>query len=130
MARITIRRGASALGASALIALALAGPASARIDPGDRAPASSGSGITAGDVRHHDSVASQGLSSTELRQLQRHYGYPASPEAPQPPAKIVTVDSNTVEYLQVGAGALAGMALTGAGALVLSQVNRRKTAAV
>jgi hypothetical protein len=130
MARITIRRGASALGASALIGLALAGPASARLDPGDRTPVSSGSSVTAGDVRHHDTVASQGLSNAQLLRLEKQYGHTMKPEAPRPSVKIITVDSNAIEYLQVGAGALAGMALAGAGALVLSQAHRRSAAAV
>ena len=130
MAHITIRRGASALGATALIGLALAGPASARLDPDGGSPVSSSSSATAGDVRHHDSAGSQSQSNAPLLQREKAFSDTMAPKAPKPQVKIITVDTNTIEYLQVGAGALAGMAVVGAGALVLSQFHRRNAAAV
>ncbi len=85
------RRTASALAASALIALLAAAPAAARQDPGtggrDFAPA--------------DRVRAPSSSG---------------------PA----IDDNSVEYLQVGAGILAGLALAGAGAAMASRRNHRE----
>lgn len=129
MSRITVRRGASTLGATALIGLALVAPASAKPD-GPGAGSHPVSSLTAGDVRQHDSAGTEGPSTAQLLQREKAYSYTMKPEAPKPPVKVITVDTNTIEYLQVGAGALAGMAVVGAGALVLSQVQRRRTAAV
>jgi hypothetical protein len=87
----TFRRGASALGASALIALSLAGPASARPDPG-----------------------TGGLH--EWPQWSEPYVGGTGSTGP-----AANIDSNVPEYLQLGAGVLAGIALAGAGLAVASR---------
>ncbi len=74
-----IRRSASALGVSAVLAAVLAAPASARQDDG------------------------------RLEYRGQNLGTPTF------------VDDNAVEYLQIGAGFLAGAALIGAGAMVASR---------
>ncbi len=91
----SIRRGASMLGATGLIALSMAGPASARQDPG-----------------------TGGLH--EWTQWSEPYegGSTGSQGAPLPPR---FVDDNAVEVLQLGAGILAGVALTGAGMAMASR---------
>lgn len=87
------RRDAAALGASGLIALSLAGPASARPDPG-----------TGG--------------SQELRCTTGCY---EGGTTGSDPTQFVTLDDNAVEFLQLGAGLLAGVALAGAGMAVASR---------
>jgi hypothetical protein len=39
------------------------------------------------------------------------------------PPPVIRIDDNAIEYIQVGAGLLAGMALTGAGAALVSRRN-------
>jgi hypothetical protein len=90
----SLRRSASILGATGLIALSLAGPASAREVPGN------------GDW------ADQHCSSN-------CYEGPSSSGAGT--AGLPGVDGPTVEYVQLGAGLLAGIALAGAGAAALSR---------
>jgi hypothetical protein len=85
-----IRRAASVFGATGLVALSLAGPASARQDPG------------AGDLPRCTTGCFEGGTTPGTTQL-------------------TAIDDNAVEYLQLGAGVLAGIALTGAGAAVASR---------
>jgi hypothetical protein len=88
----SIRRAASIVGATGLIALSMAGPASARPDPGTGSPA-----------EQHCSVSCyQGPDSGGIT-------------LPQPP------DGSGVEVLQLGAGILAGVALAGAGLAAASR---------
>lgn len=84
------RRWAGALGATGLLTLALAAPASARPDPG-----------TGG--------------------LHERTGQPEATTFEVPPPILIPVDDNAVEYLQLGAGILAGIALAGAGAVAASR---------
>lgn len=89
----SIRRSASALGATGLIALSLAGTASARQVPGN-----------GGSDEQHCSVSCyQG----------------GSPAATTPRTDAPT--SGSMDYLQLGAGLLAGLALAGGGAVALSR---------
>ena len=85
----TIRRAAATLGASGLIALSLAGPASAREVPGN------------GDWT--DQQCSSGC-----------YQGPSDSSAGTPVIQVFR-DDNAVEVLQLGAGLRAGIALAGAG---------------
>jgi hypothetical protein len=90
----SIRRSASILGATGLIALSIAAPASARQVPGN------------GDwADQHCSVnCYEGPSSGGGR-----------------PTLTNPTDDNGVEVLQLGAGLLAGLALAGAGAAAFSR---------
>ena len=81
----TVRRGLCVLGAAATLGLALAGPATARPEPGEPVG-----------------------SCTEAVQ-------------PAPRTLSVPVDDNALELFQVGGGVLAGLALAGAGAAVVSR---------
>ncbi|HET7276675.1 MAG TPA: hypothetical protein VFJ22_01230 [Dermatophilaceae bacterium] len=45
------------------------------------------------------------------------------PVDPNPMPPVVRVDDNALEYLQIGGGLLAGMALAGAGAALVSRRN-------
>jgi len=92
----SIRRSASVLGATGLIALSLAGPASARQVPGN------------GDW------ADQHCSTN-------CYQGGGAPGSGTPIAQVFKVDDNAVEYLQLGAGILAGITLAGAGMVVASR---------
>lgn len=85
------RRGAAVIGASGLIALSLAGPAAARPDPGT------------GEL-HERSSATVVDVPTVTRVTQ-----------------VLRIDDNAVEYLQLGAGVAAGLALGGAGMLLVSR---------
>ena len=89
----SLRRSAAALGATGLIALTIAGPASARQVPGN------------GDwADQHCSVSCyEGGTSGSTRTLSN------------------PIDDNGVEVLQLGAGLLAGLALAGAGAAAFSR---------
>ena len=90
----SIRRSAAVLGATGLIALSMAGPASAREVPGN------------GDwADQHCSVNCYEGPSTGGTQR----------TLPNP------INDNGVEVLQLGAGLLAGIALAGAGAAAFSR---------
>ena len=90
----SIRRAASILGAAGLIALSMAGPASARPDPG-----------TGG--AHEWTQWSSDFEGGSAGGT--------TPTIPNP------VDGNGVEVLQLGAGVLAGIALAGAGMAAVSR---------
>ena len=92
----SIRRAASILGATGLIALSMAGPASAREVPGT------------GDW------ADQHCSTN-------CYEGPNTTSSSTPITEVFRVDDNAVEVLQLGAGLLAGVALAGAGMAVASR---------
>ena len=85
------RRGAAAIGASGLIALSLAGPAAARPDPGT------------GELHEQSSV-----------------GVVDQPTL-TPVTQVIRIDDDALELLQLGAGAAAGLALGGAGMLLVSR---------
>ena len=98
MSHTTQRRGARAVGAAALLVLAVGGPASARQDAGD------------------GPQGSQAATQITDEQYRCHYlgectGTGRSP-APTPSHRV---DDNAIEYLQLGAGVLAGISLAGAG---------------
>jgi hypothetical protein len=89
----SIRRSASILGATGLIALSMAGPASAREVPGN------------GDwADQHCSVSCY-----------------EGPTPAGSPTQVIRIDDNAIEVLQLGAGILAGFALAGAGAAAFSR---------
>ncbi len=145
------RRSAAALGATALLATVLAAPAMASQDPGttDRAtpaprassrtastatsararrtpPPSSRTGSTAAGARAVAPTASTATGSwvaspTPPRSPRSRSSRPAE----QPTTRIVFRDNDAVEYLQVGAGVLAGIVLAGAAAAVISRRNHR-----
>lgn len=85
------RQAAAVVGTTGLIALSLAGPASARDDHG---------------------------TGTVQRCTSDCYDFGTSPIAPP---ESTPLDDNAVEYLQLGAGLLAGFALAGAGMAVVSR---------
>jgi hypothetical protein len=90
----SIRRSAGLLGASGLIALSMAAPASAREVPGN------------GDwADQHCSTNCYEGGTTGVGR-----GTPS-----------ISIDDNGVEVLQLGAGLLAGLALAGAGAAAFSR---------
>ena len=92
----SLRRSAAVFGATGLIALSIAGPASARQVPGN------------GDwADQHCSVNCYEGPATGGNQR----------SLPNP------IDDNGVEVLQLGAGLLAGIALAGAGAAAFSRRN-------
>ena len=119
-----IRTTVATLGASGLLAMALAAPAMAyRPDPGtgslQERPGAGGSansmeyrGGNLGPATH-----GQGSSAVHLRRT--------APQAPAPaPAPVVQVrrvEDNRFEFLQVGAGFLVGATFVGAGALAASR---------
>ena len=88
----TFRRAAAAAGATALVALSLAGPAAARPDPGT------------GELAHCTSGCFEGGTA------------PIPNPVTAPITARVTASDHGVEYVQLGVGVLAGIALAGAGA--------------
>lgn len=99
----TIRRSAALFAATGLIALSMAGPASAREVPGN------------GDwADQHCSVSCYEGSNTT--------------GAGTPVTEVFRVDDNAIELLQLGAGLLAGVALAGAGMAVASRRSHGHTA--
>ena len=97
-AQSALRRSSAALGAAGVLALALAGPAAARPDPGTGNIPRCTTGCFAG---------------------------PDGQSFNLPPATQV-VDGG-VQFVQLGAGILAGVALAGAGAAVASRRTHRHT---
>lgn len=109
------RRTASALGAASLLALLLAAPAAARPDPGT-------GGSDPVVVAHEPSAA-----QLEFHR-QESLGRSGSPAAvpPGPAASTGATGTNgAADYLQLGAGMVAGIALAGAGAAVISRRSHR-----
>jgi len=104
------RRTASALAASALLALVVAAPAVARQDPGTGEQHPRTTTVRGGSVDH------EGLRPPQAP------GAGASKDA----ARLTAVDDDAVEYLQIGAGILAGVALAGAGAAAMSRRHHRQ----
>jgi hypothetical protein len=98
----TLRRSAALLGATGLLALSMAGPASARQAPGNGDWA---------DQHCSTNCYMGGTTGGTQRTL------------PNP------IDDNGVEVLQLGAGLLAGLALAGAGAAAFSRRTHTHVAA-
>jgi len=119
-----IRTTVATLGASGLLAMALAAPAMAyRPDPGtgslQERPGAGGSansmeyrGGNLGPATH-----GQGSSNVHLRRAVRQAPAPA----PAPVVQVRRVEDNRFEFLQVGAGFLVGATFVGAGALATSR---------
>ena len=123
------RRSAAALGATALLATVLAAPALASQDPGP-----DGSGTTSQFPYGLDRTQREGGNTNGIDRNRQLGGFtystevstlPQSPAAQEPSTRIVFRDNDAVEYLQVGAGVLAGIVLAGAAAAVISRRNHR-----
>ena len=121
----TFRRTASALGATALLGMALAAPAMAAQDPGDAVPAVEAT-TTSQFPTGLDRERREGNASTVDRERQLG-GFTYSKELSTLPqeATVVIRDNDPAAYTQVGAGMLAGFALAGAAAAVVSRRNHR-----
>lgn len=105
MSRTIQRRGAQALGAAAIFVLAFSGPATARPDE-------------AGGTQQ----ASSSTGQTWQEKYECHYlgKCPNAPSTtPRPPES--SGNGYDVEYLQLGAGVLAGIGLAGAGMAATSR---------
>jgi len=115
----TLRRTASALGATALLGMALAAPAMAAQDPGDALPAADATTTVNGTVNG---------AERERREGGIYYAqFDATPQkaATSSAPTILLMEDHSVEYVQVAAGVVAGIALAGAGAVALSRRNPR-----
>ena len=130
----TSRRAATAIATLGLASLVTLAPAQARTDPGTPLPSAgtpadssrfdndrSGSTALSGSARHRGVGA-----TTEENRVSREQIAPKS-EAPGP-TTMIRVDDDAVEYLQIGLGALAGVALFGATAAAVSASHRRHAA--
>ncbi|WP_140736615.1 hypothetical protein [Pedococcus bigeumensis] len=104
---ITTRASLSIAGA-VLLGVTIAGSSSARQDSGtmDVGTSASGRGLS------QDALENHWLSPLPQ---------PAPPEAPAPRVVIRFIDDNSLEFLQLGAGLFAGVALAGAGAVMVSR---------
>ena len=142
------RRSAAALGATALLATVLAAPAMASQDPGydgssttsqfpyglDRDQREGTTDTTAQFPYGLDRSRREGGSTNGIDRNRQLGGFtystevstlPQQPAAQEPSTRIVFRDNDAVEYLQVGAGVLAGIVLAGAAAAVISRRNHR-----
>lgn len=145
----SLRRSASTLGATALLGMVLAAPAMAGQDPGtggtaadstttsqfpyglERAQREGSTTTTSkfpyGLPRHQREGNPNGINrerqlggytySTELSTL------PRTETKPQSGPAIVLRENDPIEYVQVGAGVLAGIVLAGVGAVIVSRRN-------
>ena len=128
----TFRRTASALGATALLGMALAAPAMAAQDPGDSVPAVDAT-TTSQFPNGLDRERREGnVSSVDRERQLGGFTYskelstlPQEATTPQSGPTVVIRDDDPVAYIQVGAGMLAGFALAGAAAAVVSRRNHR-----
>lgn len=120
-------RTASALGATALLGLVLAAPAMASQDAGTDGPAPDSTTAVSGSINGLERSLREG--NTDGTHRQRRDGgsahpdsYRTSQDAPQPSTPtVVAMDDDAIEYLQVGAGVLAGILVAGASAVVISR---------
>ncbi|HEY3533998.1 MAG TPA: hypothetical protein VGK60_00410 [Pedococcus sp.] len=144
--KATIRRTSSALGATAILGLALSGPALARPEPGPSAPQQAGSccvidgsvyGQHYGTRRSDTDSASGSANSTEHSAQQPKPAGPPSYNTWPNGGKVDTTNadtlvlkpiSNSFEALQVALGALGGAALTVAAAAAMSTRRRHHLA--
>ena len=120
-----IRTTAATLGASGLLAMALAAPAMAyRPDPGtgslqERPDAGSANSMEYRGGSLGPATHGQGSSNSAVH-LRKRSTAPQAP-APAPVVQIRRVEDNRFEFLQVGAGFLVGATFVGAGALATSR---------
>lgn len=129
----TSRRAATAVATIGLASLVTLAPAHARTDPGTPLPSAGtpadssrldsdrrGAGTTEAppDRTYESSIIQQNLWDLEDR---RRVTAPSAPG----PAAVIRVDDGAVEYLQIGLGALTGVALFGAAAAAVSASHRR-----
>jgi hypothetical protein len=147
------RRTAAAIGATALLGVVLAAPAMATLDPGSgESAASTASTSSVGIDREREAggftfsrelstlpqkatqPSASSIPGIDLSGVDREReagGFTFSRElstlpqetAKPPQSTVVLLEDNGVEYLQVGAGVLAGIALAAAGAVVISRRN-------
>jgi hypothetical protein len=101
MKKSILGRGVAVLGLGLVLGATVALPADARQDPGPKPTVT---------LPYSQDV------------YERHYGTQVAPGTPpdRPITRVLRVDDNALEYLQLGAGVLAGIALAGAGAAVVS----------
>jgi hypothetical protein len=104
MSRTVQRRGAQALGTAAIFMLALSGPATARPDQG-------------GDARQASVTVQPSQEQYECHYLNKCTGAASSSE---PAGRRL---GGSLEFLQLGAGVLAGVGLAGAGMAAASRRN-------
>lgn len=119
-----IRTTVATLGASGLLAMALAAPAMAyRPDPGTGSlQERPGAGGSANSMEYRGgnlgpATRGQGSSAVHLRRTARQAPAPA----PAPVVQVRRVEDKSFEFLQLGAGFLVGATFVGAGALATSR---------
>ncbi|GGB85599.1 hypothetical protein N798_17270 [Knoellia flava TL1] len=127
----TTRRAATAVATIGLASLVTLAPAQARTDPGTPLPSAGTPADSSrfdndrsGSTTPSDSSLHRGVGATsEENRVSREQ---IAPRADLPgPATMIRVDDDAVEYLQIGLGALTGVALFGAAAAAVSASHRR-----
>lgn len=101
----TLRRVPAVVGAAGLIVLSMAGPAGARPDPGSGSPRDWH--CSASCYQGGGTVPDAGVSDVRT---------------------VLRVDDTGVQVLQLGAGVLAGLAMAGAGAALVSRRHHAQVA--
>ena len=124
----SLRRSASVVGATALLGMVLAAPALASPDSGQSVAADS---TTATSQFPHGLDRSMREGTTTAIDRERQLGgftyskelstLPQETTKQAAPPAIVRVEDDTIEYVQVGAGVLAGILLAGVGGVVISR---------
>jgi hypothetical protein len=126
-----IRTTVATLGASGILAMALAAPAMAyRPDPAtgslQERPGADGSSSSM-EYRGGNlgpATTGQGSSNSAVHLKKRS----TAPHAPAPVVQVRRVEDNRFEFLQVGAGFLVGATFVGAGALATSRKRHSRVA--
>lgn len=142
----SLRRSATVVGATALLGMVLAAPALASPDSGQSVAADSTTATsqfphgldrsmregttTTGQFPHGLDRSVREGTTTAIDRERQLGGFTYSKELstlpqettePAAPPTVVRVEDDTIEYLQVGAGVLAGILLAGVGGVVISR---------
>lgn len=133
----TIRRASSALGAAAILGLALSAPALARPEPGphagqttvDQQAYSTHYGTTPGSSRSLSGSANAAENSVQQPKPAGPPAYNSWPNGgkvatPSQDTLVLKPIGNSIELFQVGLGALGGAALTAAAAAAMANRSR------
>lgn len=125
-----IRTTVATLGASGLLAMALAAPAMAyRPDPGtgslqERPDAGSSNSMEYRGGSLGPAASGQGSSNSAVHLKKRR----TAPQAPAPVVQVRHVEDKSFEFVQLGAGFLVGATFVGAGALATSRYRHSRVA--
>ncbi|KGN32263.1 hypothetical protein N802_18035 [Knoellia sinensis KCTC 19936] len=125
----TTRRAAGILATTAVAGLLTVSPAFAKPDSGGPIqPGGTTSTLSPADVKVHDSSSERRVFESEIIQKNLDDLRKDKGSAPAPGPAAITLPDSGVNYLQIGLGALGGMAAAGALAAAVSVRHHRHAA--